>query len=136
MTVKVYTSHIVFPCRLLHLPLPHCLRHLLIKDLRHHLLYRECPNVKDYNMGFWKMLLLPALSLRLVGLLQTCLVLHYSVYHHHFQRVDFFFLLHLRKNDESCVSSLTEHVCRLKITDNRQVVGKSVIPLHICQDLG
>lgn len=27
-------------------------------------------------------------------------------------------------------------MCRLKITDNRQVVGKSVIPLHICQDLG
>lgn len=27
-------------------------------------------------------------------------------------------------------------MCRLKITDNRQMVGKSVIPLHICQDLG
>lgn len=27
-------------------------------------------------------------------------------------------------------------MCRLKITDNRQMVGKSVIPLRICQDLG
>lgn len=27
-------------------------------------------------------------------------------------------------------------MCRLKITDNRQVAGKLVIPLRICQDLG
>lgn len=46
------------------------------------------------------------------------------------------FLPLLWKNDESCVSSLAEHVCRLKITDNRHMVGKSVIPLRICQDLG
>lgn len=85
---------------------------------------------KDYNRGFWKIPLLPALSCCLVGLLQTCL----AIYHPYSREL--IFLLFLWKNDESCVSSLAEHVCRLKITGNRQMVGKSVIPLHICQDLG
>lgn len=76
---------------------------------------------------------MPALSWLLIGLPQTSL----EMYHHYFQTADFFFfLLLLWKNDESCVSSLAEHVCRLKITDNRHMVGKSVIPLRICQDLG
>lgn len=86
---------------------------------------------KDCNMQFWKIPLLPALSRLLIGLPQTFL----EMYHHYFQTADFFLLL-LWKNDESCVSSLAEHVCRLKITDNRHMVGKSVIPLRICQDLG
>lgn len=42
---------------------------------------------KDYNMQFWKILLLPALSQLLIGLSQTSL----EMYHHYFQTADFFY---------------------------------------------